>query len=58
MILESVQILCTALYKKGFSTPYRPTHVNHPCILWVEESHDNFLWLAELARQLNLEYRS
>jgi len=57
MILESVQILCTALYKKGFSTPYRPTHVNHPCILWVEESHDNFLWLAELARQLNLEYR-
>jgi hypothetical protein len=57
MILESVQLLCTALNKKGFSTPYRSTHVKHPCVLWVEESHDNFLWLAQLARALNAEYR-
>jgi hypothetical protein len=57
MILESVQILCTALNKKGFSTPYRSTHVKHPCVLWVEESYDNFLWLAQLARALNAEYR-
>lgn len=57
MILESVQILCTALNKKGFSTPYRSTHVKHPCVLWVECSHDNFMWLSELARALNGEYR-
>lgn len=57
MILESVQILCTALNKKGMQTPYRSTHVKHPCVLWVEESYDNFLWLRELALALNNEYR-
>ena len=29
MILESVQLLCTALNKKGFDTPYRSTHIRH-----------------------------
>ena len=57
MILESVQMLCTALNKKGFTTPYRSTHMNHPCVLWVEASFDNFLWLSELASELNREYR-
>lgn len=57
MILESVQLLCTALNKKGFSTPYRPTHSKHPCVLWVEQSYDNFEWLAELTEALNSEYR-
>lgn len=57
MILESVQMLCTALNKKGFATPYRPTHMNHPCVLWVEESFENFSWLKNLALALNAEYR-
>jgi hypothetical protein len=57
MILESVQLLCTALNKKGFQAPYRSTHTKHPCVLWVESSYDNFLWLARLALLLNDEYR-
>ena len=57
MILESVQMLCTALNKKGFTTPYKSTHVNHPCVLWVEESYDNFAWLKQLTLALNSEYR-
>ena len=57
MILESVQMMCTALDKRGFSTPYRPTHPKHPCVLWVERSYDNFLWLGRLAVALNREYR-
>lgn len=57
MILESVQLLCTALNKKGFQTPYRSTHIKHPCVLWVEESYDNFLWLARLTHLLNDEFR-
>ena len=57
MILESVQMLCTALNKKGLETPYRSTHSKHPCVLWVEESFDNFLWLKDLALCLNDEYR-
>lgn len=57
MILESVQMLCTALNKKGESTPYKSTHVRHPCVLWVEESYDNFCWLSDLTIALNDEYR-
>lgn len=57
MILESVQMLCTALNKRGESTPYKSTHMNHPCVLWVEKSYDNFEWLAQLAVALNDEYR-
>jgi hypothetical protein len=57
MILESVQMLCTALNGKGFTTPYRSTHSRHPCVLWVGESYDNFEWLSNLAFALNEEYR-
>jgi len=57
MILESVQILCTALNKKGFKTPYRSTHTNHPCVLWAGASYDNFRWLWRLTVALNEEYR-
>ncbi len=56
MILESVQMLCTSLNKQGFLTPYKSTHVKHPCVLWVEESYSNFLWLKELAIELNREF--
>jgi hypothetical protein len=57
MILESVQILCTALNQRGFSAPYRSTHIHHPCVRWAGQSFDNFRWLARLARALNSEYR-
>ncbi len=57
MILESVQMLCTALNKKGFETAYRSTHRNHPCVLWVEKSYANYLWLKNLVIALNAEYR-
>jgi len=57
MILESAQILCSALFKKGFEVPYKPTHANHPSILWAEKSYANFKWLSSLALALNEEYR-
>ena len=57
MILESVQMLCTALNKRGFTTPYKSTHIKHPCVLWVEQSFGNFIWLRKLALALNREYR-
>ena len=56
MILESAQIMCTALHKHGFETPYKPTHMKHPCVLWVEKSHSNFIWLKNLAFALNREF--
>lgn len=57
MILESAQLLCTALNLKGFTTPYRSTHTKHPCTLWVGDSFDNFQWLVRLSSALNDEYR-
>ena len=57
MILESAQMLCTALNEKGMETPYRSTHARHPCTLWVGESYDNFRWLCDLAAALNAEFR-
>jgi hypothetical protein len=57
MILESVQMLCTVLNERGFQTPYKSTHRKHPCVLWVDRSYDNFLWLAQLTAELNREYR-
>ena len=57
MILESVQLLCTTLNKKGFTTPYKSTHINHPCVLWLEQSYDNFIWLEKLTQALNQEYK-
>ena len=57
MILESVQMLCTSLNKRGINTPYKSTHVKHPCVLWLDDSYDNHEWLRELALALNKEYR-
>jgi len=57
MILESVQMLCMALNKKGFSTPCKSTHIKHPCVLRVEQSFGNYSWLKNLALALNDKYR-
>ncbi len=60
MILESVQLLCSAHHvcgsPTGFSPPYKLTHKNHPCSLWVRESLDNYDWLVGLTRELGHEY--
>ena len=53
MILESAQMLSTVL-----GGPYKPTHKNHPCTLWVAESQDNAEWVMTLAWHLNNEWRA
>lgn len=57
MILESAQILCCVFHSQGFeNVPYRKTHFNHPCSIWVRESPQNFLWGLELLKELLIEY--
>jgi hypothetical protein len=58
MILESAQILCTALRLAGYKNklPCRPTHTNHPCCVWARQTQGNFEWLARHYRALYLEY--
>lgn len=59
MILESAQLLCTAVNVKAGEqvTPYKTTHTNHPCSVWVRESYDNFSWLYNLMLELERERR-
>jgi hypothetical protein len=56
MILESAQMLCTAHWQGGSMAPYKPTHINHPCSIWVRESLDNYNFLCKLAMALCKEY--
>ena len=58
MILESAQLLCTAVNILAGEqvTPYKSTHVNHPCSIWVRESFDNWNYVWNLAKHLEVEW--
>lgn len=57
MILETAQILCAAFHVQGMEgVPYKLTHKNHPCAIWVRQSKANFSWAAELAIRLGIEF--
>lgn len=59
MILESCQLLNTALvhdYGIEHSMGYKPTHVNHPCAIWVRQDVKNYLWLCYHLDALCEEY--
>lgn len=59
MILESAQLLCTAInYHAGEQvTPYKSTHINHPCSIWVRESSSNAEYVLALMLALANEWR-
>lgn len=57
MILETAQLLCSAVHLKGDYEPcYKLTHKNHPCSIWTRESLENYEWLCELGMELCFEY--
>lgn len=59
MILEYAQMLSTAVrLTTEHDIGYKPTHINHPCSIWVRSSLSNWLYLRELAQHLNDEYVS
>jgi hypothetical protein len=35
---------------------YSATHINHPSAIWVRQSEQNYMWLAELLEELCGEY--
>lgn len=55
MILESAQLVSTALYIRNFHIPglYSPTHIHHPCTKWAATSNHNIFWICELAAELD-----
>jgi hypothetical protein len=57
MITETVQLLSTAISKRGYKGCYRMTHKNHPCTLWLDESLGNFRWTVKLLEALHKQYQ-
>jgi hypothetical protein len=55
IILEAVQILCTAVNLSGGEAFYKSTHINHPCNKWCRESLSNWKWLLKFVTVLNVE---
>ena len=59
MILETAQLLCSAhhvISNGSEEVPYKLSHKNHPCSIWVRESLSNYLYLCELGLELCKEY--
>jgi len=55
MILETAQLLCSAHHITNQVTdqvPYKLSHKNHPCSIWVRTSLSNYLYLCELGLEL------
>jgi hypothetical protein len=58
MVLESAQMLCTALHLNGAShlAQYKKTHANHPSNIWTRETRSNYEWLLAHFKALCDEY--
>ena len=56
MILETAQLLCGSHWVTGSEAPYKLSHKNHPCAIWVRESLSNYLYLCDLGLELCKEY--
>lgn len=57
MLVEYAQLMCTTLHSLGRPAPYKPTHVNHPCAVWVRASGVHYQWLWWLTEELHREYQ-
>jgi hypothetical protein len=58
MILESAQMLCTALRENNAAhlAKYRATHKNHPSNIWARATRANYCWLLAHFKALCEEY--
>jgi len=56
MVLETTQILCTIANQKGYQSPYKSTHINHPAVKWTASHSNNWLWVLAHGFGLCAEY--
>ncbi len=56
MVLESTQLLSSAMHINGMVGCYKLTHAKHPSTLWAAESSENWINLHIHAMALNQEY--
>lgn len=57
MILESCQMLATAVIVNGGTAPYKITHKNHPSTVWATKSLENWQWLWNHMVALAMEHK-
>lgn len=56
MITEQNSLLSSVHLLSGSEAPYKLTHKNHPCAIWVRESISNYIWLCYSTLALCKEY--
>lgn len=58
MVLETAQLLCGSHHvtESQYDIPYKLSHKNHPCSIWVRECIENYIWLCDLGLELCEEY--
>lgn len=55
MHIETAQMLCTELRRRGHDVPYKSTHRGHPVTMWLR--HDGaLLWMLRYFEALDEEY--
>jgi hypothetical protein len=56
MIIESAQMLSTAIDRHGGKAPYRVAWKKHPCTIWTGETRSNYEWHIRLLLAMSEEY--
>lgn len=56
MVLETCQILSTAVWETGGEGPYKRTHTNHPSCVWARSNAACYAWTWLLFQELATEY--
>lgn len=57
MVLETTQLLSSALWLNGHKGPYKLTHKGHPITKWVSMTRGNYLWTLMHLKALGIEYK-
>ena len=59
-LLETAQLLCGVHHMSNptsiLQVPYKLSHKNHPCSIWVRDCIENYIWLCDLGLSLCEEY--
>jgi hypothetical protein len=55
MLLEGMQLVCTAFHLQGVNAPYKPTHINHPSAIFTRASSENFQFVIDYVEALSEE---
>jgi hypothetical protein len=56
MVLETAQMLATAIQRHGGKATYKPTHQKHPSTLFVGDTRANYRWTLRHFSALCREY--